>query len=202
MRHIRLHLVKTTLALCGVLVALCIFEATTETNYILTAYALLAGLVLAGLLALLHVLRAVSRAGQRMTHLSLAALIVVIMLGLLPMCANRHSSVLRRAFLERRVRWYDAMAAKIIASRASLTDRYTDVDELVGRESVIARTNEDGSVSIRFYGSVNGGPLDYLRVGYFYHSGQMIPKPGDTDYYTLPGLKAYQYHLTNDWYEY
>ena len=201
MRNIRLNLVKTTLALCGILLLLCVFEATTETNDLLTGYGFLAGLGLAGLLALLHLQRAVSRAGQRVTHLSLAALIVVIILGLFPVCANRHTSVLRRAFLERRVRWYDAMAAKVIANRASLTDRYTDVDKLVARQSVIARTNEDGSVSIRFYGRVNGGRLDALRVGYFYHSGQMIPKPGDTNLYTLPGLRAYQFHLTNGWYE-
>jgi hypothetical protein len=202
MRNIRLNLVNTTLALCGMLLLLCLFEATTETNDSLTGYAFLAGLGLAGILALLHLQRAVSRAGQRMTHLSLAALIVVIILGLVPMCANRHSTVLRRAFLERRVHLYDAMVAKIMANRASLTDRYTDVDKLVGRRGVIARTNEDGSVSIHFYGLVNGGRLDYLRAGYFYHSGRMIPKPGDTNYYTLPGLRKYQFHLTNGWYEY
>ena len=143
-----------------------------------------------------------------MKHLSLVALIAVIIFGLLPVCALRHSSVLRRAFLEKRVRSYDAMVAKILEHRASLTERSTDVDKLVGRRGVMARTNKDGSVTVRFYGYVNGGRLDFSRsLGYLYHSGPVLPKPGDTNYYLFPeetilSFPRYHYHLTNGWYEY
>lgn len=199
--NIRLTLVNATLAVCGIALLLCLFEATTETNYALTGYALLAALCLAGGLSVFHLQRALFRAGPKMIHCSLVAVIMLILFGVFPICVKRHATVLRRAFLERRVRGYDAMAAKIIANRGSLTERYRDMEKLVGRPAVFARSDEDGSVSIRFCGRVNGSKFDALGVGYFYHSGPMIPKPDDTNYYTLRGLKDYQYHLTNGWYE-
>jgi hypothetical protein len=204
----RVHLVNITLVSCAVLLLLCLFEATTETNDILTGYAFLAALALTVVLALLHLQRALFQAGQRLKHLTFAGLIALIVLGLFPMCAKRHLSVLRRAFLEKRVRLYDAMAAKILENRAKLTDRNADVGKLVQRRGVMARTNKDGSVSIRFHGYVNGGRFDYSRsVGYLYHSGPVLPKPGDTNYYLFPEETAlsfprYHFHLTNDWYEY
>jgi hypothetical protein len=58
-----------------------------------------------------------------------------------------------------------------------------------------------GSLSARFYGRVDGGRFDSLRVGYEYHDGLMIPKPDSANYFTEPGLRAYNFRLTNGWYE-
>jgi len=208
MLNSRLNLVNVTVAACAVLLVLCLFWATTETNDILTACATVAAFGFAVVLAFLHLVWAVVHRGERLKHFGLAGLIAVIVAGLPPVCANRHISVLRRAFLEKRLPQYEAMAASILEHRANLTDRYSDVSNLVRRPQVYAWTNRDASVSIRFYGFVNGGMLDATReIGYLYHNGPVVTKPDDTNYCLLPretslAFPRYHLHLTNHWYEY
>jgi hypothetical protein len=204
----RLNIVNGTLALSAVLLILCLFQATTETNYTLTACVLLAAVGLAVVLLFIHLQRSLFLAGQRLKHLALVGLIALIVLGLLPVCVNRHPFVLRRAFLEKRLPAYEAMVAKVLEHRANLTERYSQMDRVAQRSGVYAWTNKDGTVTVRFYGYVNGGSLDYTRTaGYLYHSGPMLPKPGDTNYYLLPeetilSYPRYHLRLTNNWYEY
>jgi hypothetical protein len=143
-----------------------------------------------------------TRPRGRILSLGFSALAAMIVAGYTPICVQRHSAVIHRAFLERRIQWYSSMAAIITTNRAHLTQKYEDVSRSVGRSGVYARTNADGSLSIRFHGLVDGGWLDYQRVGYFYHTGSMVPKPGKSNYYSLPGLRAYDFRLTNGWYKF
>ena len=199
------NVVSLTLYACVLLLLLCVFHATTETNYTVVFYALLLGAVLGFLSIVCHLLLSFTRLAQarhRLLHLGLAALLFIIVSWVIPKSVERHFLGLRRAFLQKRVYDYEGMVASVKRNQRLLSRSYTDIGYLVGRRNVMARTNEDGSFDIRFHGRGDGGWLDHPRVGYYYHDGPMVPKPDNTNYYSLPGLRAYDYHLTNGWYEF
>lgn len=199
------HLAIVTVSACVLALFLCVFHATTETNYAMVFHALFF-VQLAGLVGMFfHIACSFAGclgAGQRPLQLWLAGIIAAVLFWAVPVSVDRHFRGLRCAFLQRRVQEYDGMVGKIRQNQRLLSASYTNVGYLVGRRFVMARTNADESLTIRFYGRVDGGRLDHKRVGYIYHDGVMIPHPDHPDYYTEPGFKAYDYHLTNGWYEF
>jgi hypothetical protein len=86
---------------------------------------------------------------------------------------------------------YDKMVAIIIENRSLLSATPSPLSDLVDRAGVVGRTNDDGSVTIRFAARDNN-----LRHGYLYHSGEILA--ADPFYPENPYFRQ----LTTEWYEY
>ena len=86
---------------------------------------------------------------------------------------------------------YDKMVAIIMQNKSLLSATPTPLNSLVDRAGVFGRTNDDGSVTIRFAERDND-----LRHGYLYHSGEILA--ADPFYPETPYFRQ----LTNGWYEY
>jgi hypothetical protein len=122
---------------------------------------------------------------------------VALVLGLVAAWAfawwmnGRHVDLRRQWFIREGRVPYEQMARQVLLNRSLLSDQSRGLDQALGFDRpVLAATNTDGSVGIRFPGG-EGGP----RHGYFYYTGpQLTAFPKDP---TAP-----LYHLTNGWYEY
>jgi len=134
---------------------------------------------------------------QRMAHIIMSLLIIIMLIWFLPLSINWHMNTQRRWFIQKGIQIFQPMADKIMQNKAKITYGGMPLDALVGCPDVYGYTNADGSITIRFRGRGN-----WRRAGYFYYSGnKMTVKPGDTIYF---GDDCYTnfFHLTNGWYEY
>jgi hypothetical protein len=144
---------------------------------------------------------AVDRPKQRMAHIMMSLLIVILVFGVFPLCIRWHLNTQHHWFFQEGMRLYEPMVEKILQQRAALKDKNTSLDTLVDHPHVWGHTNADGSITIRFAGRGN-----YLRAGYIFYSGIKITiEPGNTGRYCIAdydGVTNEYVHLTNGWYEY
>ncbi len=153
--------------------------------------------VLLTLLFVLNIGFALFRPKQRIAHIIIILMIIVMTVGFMPLCATLIGDRQRQWFFQSGRQMYEPMVAKIIQNKGMLTSANSSLKDIVNRSDVFGKTNADGSINVFFIRGNNG------RHCWLYYSGsKMIAIPSNTSAFSCPDMYGHTYfHLTNGWYE-
>lgn len=201
----KITIINLTIFFLAILFASCVLGAMSVNNdFLLVSLFVTTPILLLACLFFVNLGFALFQPKQRMAHLIMGLLIVTMLFWFLPLSVKWHMNTQQRWFLQKGIQIYQPMADKIAQNKAMITHNPTRLDDLVGRPNVYGNTNDDGSVTIEFWGRGN-----YSRAAYMYYSGNKITiMPGNTNFYCFPCYDGntndyyHLYHLTNGWYEY